>query len=52
METDEHDEGGHYDSTMEDPQYLLLSRQAEMYQQGGYGLDKDPQIAGKVKMHC
>ncbi|PVD37875.1 hypothetical protein C0Q70_00477 [Pomacea canaliculata] len=48
VETDEHDEGGHYDSTMEDPQYLLLSRQAEMYQQGGYGLDKDPQIAGDL----
>ena len=43
----DHDEGGEFDSTMADPVHLLLARQAEMYKEGGHGLDKDLQKAGK-----
>lgn len=44
----QHDDGGEFDSTMEDPSYLLLSRQAEMYLEGGYGLEKNPSNAGDL----
>ena len=43
----QHDEGGEFDSTMEDPLYLLLARQAEMYLEGDHGLEKDPSYAGQ-----
>ncbi|XP_076442554.1 eukaryotic elongation factor 2 kinase-like isoform X2 [Babylonia areolata] len=42
------DDGGEFDSTMEDPLYLLVARQAEMYLEGGYGLQKDPYNAGDL----
>ncbi|KAL3876114.1 hypothetical protein ACJMK2_033992 [Sinanodonta woodiana] len=48
VSTNENDEGGEFDSTMNDPVYQLLAKQAEMYRQGGNGLDKDPQKAGDL----
>lgn len=47
-EMNDHDEGGEFDSTMEDPVHLLLARQAEMYREGGHGLEKDLQKAGDL----
>ncbi|KAL8586038.1 hypothetical protein ACOMHN_023681 [Nucella lapillus] len=44
----QNDDGGEFDSTMEDPPYLLLARQAEMYLEGGHGLDKNPTSAGEL----
>jgi elongation factor 2 kinase len=35
------DEEGNYDATMETPSYQLIARQAEMYRDAGYGLDRD-----------
>ena len=48
VKTDDHDEGGEYDSTMHDPTYQLLAKQAELYLSGGHGLDKDAQKSGKL----
>ncbi|KAL8595062.1 hypothetical protein ACOMHN_002040 [Nucella lapillus] len=48
MKQENDDDGGEFDSTMEDPLYLLLARQAEMYHTGGHGLDKDPYNAGDL----
>ncbi|KAK7502009.1 hypothetical protein BaRGS_00006761 [Batillaria attramentaria] len=48
LHTEQHDESGEFDSTMEDPPYLLMARQAEIYLEGGYGLEKDPQTAGDL----
>lgn len=31
-----------------DPNYVLCAKQANLYQQGGYGLDKQPQVAGEL----
>lgn len=31
-----------------DPNYVLCAKQANLYQQGGYGLDKQPQEAGDL----
>lgn len=31
-----------------DPNYVLCAKQANLYQQGGYGLDKQPQAAGEL----
>ncbi|XP_076458823.1 eukaryotic elongation factor 2 kinase-like isoform X2 [Babylonia areolata] len=42
------DEGGEFDSTMEDPPYLLMARQAEIYLEGGHGLEKNPSNAGDL----
>ena len=44
----DNDEAGEYDSTMDDPVYQLLAWQAEMYAQGGHGLDKMPERAGTL----
>lgn len=44
---DENDEGGEYDSTMYDPPHTLMARMAEMYRQGGHGLEKMAERAGK-----
>ncbi|KAK7111759.1 eukaryotic elongation factor 2 kinase-like isoform X2 [Littorina saxatilis] len=44
----QHDEGGEYDSTMEDPPFLLMGRQAEIYLEGGHGLDKNPSNAAEL----
>lgn len=46
VKTNDNDEGGQYDCTMNDPSYTLLAKQAELYRQGEHGLDKDPQRAG------
>ncbi|XP_064478566.1 eukaryotic elongation factor 2 kinase-like isoform X2 [Ornithodoros turicata] len=46
--TTDDDEGGEYDGCMDDPSYLLLARQAELYQEGGYGLNKDCNKAGEL----
>ncbi len=35
------DEEGNYDSTMDYPTYQILARQAEMYREGGGGLERD-----------
>ena len=35
------DEDGHYDGTMDNPCYELRARQAEMYRQGGFGIEVD-----------
>ncbi|CAN8007448.1 unnamed protein product [Ixodes pacificus] len=44
----ERDDEGEYDGCMDDPDYLLLARQAELTLQGGHGLDRDPQAAGEL----
>lgn len=46
VKTHDNDEGGQFDCTINDPSYTLMAKQAEMYRQGGHGLDKDPQRAG------
>lgn len=42
----DYDEGGEFDGTQDEPRYLLLAREAEMYQVGGNNLTADPQRAG------
>uniref|UniRef100_A0A3P9K214 Eukaryotic elongation factor 2 kinase n=1 Tax=Oryzias latipes TaxID=8090 RepID=A0A3P9K214_ORYLA len=42
------DEGGEFDGTQDEPRYLLLAREAEMYQKGGHNLAADPQKAGDL----
>ncbi|XP_010893793.1 eukaryotic elongation factor 2 kinase isoform X2 [Esox lucius] len=44
----DYDEGGEFDGMQGEPRYLLLAREAEMYQEGGYGLELDPQRAGDL----
>ncbi|XP_076154593.1 eukaryotic elongation factor 2 kinase isoform X1 [Alosa pseudoharengus] len=44
----DYDEGGEFDGMQNEPRYLLLAREAEMYQEGGFGLDADPQRAGDL----
>lgn len=44
----DYDEGGEFDGTQDEPRYLLLAREAEMYQEGGYNLTADPQRAGDL----
>ncbi|KAM9426817.1 eukaryotic elongation factor 2 kinase isoform 1-T2 [Pholidichthys leucotaenia] len=44
----DYDEGGEFDGTQDEPRYLLLARQAEMYQEGGHNLTADPQKAGDL----
>uniref|UniRef100_A0A3Q1EAL9 Eukaryotic elongation factor 2 kinase n=1 Tax=Acanthochromis polyacanthus TaxID=80966 RepID=A0A3Q1EAL9_9TELE len=44
----DYDEGGEFDGTLDEPRYLLLAREAEMYQEGGHGLTADPQRAGDL----
>uniref|UniRef100_A0A6Q2XQH3 Eukaryotic elongation factor 2 kinase n=1 Tax=Esox lucius TaxID=8010 RepID=A0A6Q2XQH3_ESOLU len=44
----DYDEGGEFDGMQGEPRYLLLAREAEMYQEGGYGLELDPQRAGET----
>lgn len=46
--TEDNDEGGEYDSTINDPVYQILAKQAELYRQGGHGLEKDPSKAGDL----
>lgn len=42
----DYDEGGEFDGMQEEPRYLLLAREAEMFQAGGFKLAADPQKAG------
>ncbi|XP_070846737.1 eukaryotic elongation factor 2 kinase isoform X2 [Chaetodon trifascialis] len=44
----DYDEGGEFDGIQDEPRYLLLAREAEMYQVGGYNLAADPQRAGDL----
>ncbi|XP_045924604.1 eukaryotic elongation factor 2 kinase isoform X1 [Micropterus dolomieu] len=44
----DYDEGGEFDGTQDEPRYLLLAREAEMYQEGGHKLTADPQRAGDL----
>ncbi|CAJ1080009.1 eukaryotic elongation factor 2 kinase isoform X3 [Xyrichtys novacula] len=44
----DYDEGGEFDGTQDEPRYLLLAREAEMYQEGGHSLTADPQKAGDL----
>uniref|UniRef100_UPI0035901CF5 eukaryotic elongation factor 2 kinase n=1 Tax=Myxine glutinosa TaxID=7769 RepID=UPI0035901CF5 len=44
----DYDEGGEYDGMTDDPCYMLLARQAEIYLEGGNGVDRDPQKAGDL----
>lgn len=44
----EEDDEGEYDGCMDDPDYLLLARQAELVLQGGHGLARDPLAAGEL----
>ncbi|XP_017292845.1 eukaryotic elongation factor 2 kinase isoform X2 [Kryptolebias marmoratus] len=44
----DYDEGGEFDGTQDEPRYLLLAREAEMYQDGGHNLTADPQKAGDL----
>ncbi|XP_030611097.1 eukaryotic elongation factor 2 kinase isoform X3 [Archocentrus centrarchus] len=44
----DYDEGGEFDGTQDEPRYLLLAREAEMYQEGGHNLAADPQRAGDL----
>jgi len=46
--TQDPDDHGEFDATMADPNYLLLAKQADMYREGGFGLEKDPNRAGKA----
>lgn len=42
----DYDEGGDFDGMQDEPRYLLLAREAEMFQEGGHSLTADPQKAG------
>lgn len=42
----DYDEGGEFDGIQDEPRYLLLAREAEMFQVGGFNLNADPQRAG------
>ncbi|XP_074519843.1 eukaryotic elongation factor 2 kinase isoform X2 [Halichoeres trimaculatus] len=44
----DYDEGGEFDGTQDEPRYLLLAREAQMYQEGGHNLTADPQRAGDL----
>ncbi|XP_074866437.1 eukaryotic elongation factor 2 kinase isoform X2 [Carettochelys insculpta] len=44
----DYDEGGEYDGTQDEPRYLLLAREAEMFMTGGFHLAKDPQRSGEL----
>uniref|UniRef100_A0AAQ5XAR4 Eukaryotic elongation factor 2 kinase n=1 Tax=Amphiprion ocellaris TaxID=80972 RepID=A0AAQ5XAR4_AMPOC len=44
----DYDEGGEFDGTQDEPRYLLLAREAEMFQEGGHNLTADPQRAGDL----
>ncbi|XP_061086970.1 eukaryotic elongation factor 2 kinase isoform X3 [Conger conger] len=44
----DYDEGGEFDGMQDEPQYLLLAREAEMFQEGKFGLNSDYQRAGDL----
>ncbi|CAD5123761.1 DgyrCDS12072 [Dimorphilus gyrociliatus] len=45
IERTEEDESGAFDSTMDDPLYSLKAKLAELYLEGNYGLESDPETA-------
>ena len=47
VEIEHEDESGEFDATMDNPKYLLKSKIADLYLEGGYGLEKDPSYAGE-----
>lgn len=47
VNTNSEDEEGDFNSTLDDPSYQLVAREATMYWSGGHGLAKDPNKAGK-----
>ncbi|XP_006818441.1 eukaryotic elongation factor 2 kinase-like isoform X2 [Saccoglossus kowalevskii] len=44
----EEDESGEYNATMDNPNHLLQAKLAEMFREGGFELEKDPQKAGDL----
>lgn len=46
----DYDEGGEFDGIQDEPRYLLLAREAEMFQEGGFNLAADPQRAGSTPL--
>lgn len=42
----DYDEGGEFDGIQDQPRHLLLAREAEMFQTGGFNLTANPQRAG------
>ncbi|XP_026877458.2 eukaryotic elongation factor 2 kinase isoform X3 [Electrophorus electricus] len=44
----DYDEGGEFDGMQDEPRYLLLAREAEMFQEGAFNLTADPQRAGDL----
>lgn len=42
------DDCGEFDATMDDPVYQLKAAMAQLYLEGGFGLDKDPSYAGEL----
>lgn len=48
IERTEEDESGAFDSTMDNPLYCLKAKLAELYLEGKFELDSDPQTAGEL----
>ncbi|XP_070580625.1 LOW QUALITY PROTEIN: eukaryotic elongation factor 2 kinase-like [Ptychodera flava] len=48
VSTADEDDSGEYNAMMDSPNHQVIARQAEMYREGGFGLDKDPQKAGEM----
>ena len=48
----DYDEGGEFDGTQDEPRHLLLAREAEMFQEGGFSLTPNPQRAGSAPGFC
>ena len=46
VNTTQQDDSGEFDATMDYPIYQLQAKMAEMYLEGGFGLQKDPSTAG------
>ena len=44
----QNDDSGEFDATMDHPVYQLQAKMAELYRQGGYGIEKDPSSAGDL----
>lgn len=48
----DYDEGGEFDGTQDEPRHLLLAREAEMFQEGGFSLTANPNRAGSAPGFC
>ena len=46
VNTTSEDDGGEFDAVMDDPVYQLQAAMAQLYLDGGYGLEKDASYAG------